>query len=263
MITYVKGDLFASPAKILVNTVNVVGVMGKGIALEFKKRYPDMFMAYKALCEEEKLKIGSLFLWKKSEKWVMLFPTKQNWRQPSKIEYIEQGLIKFAANWDKLGADSIAFPRLGCGNGNLDWEIVRPLMEKYLNNIPMQIYVYVDNYQDPKPEHLDISEMEKWLNGEGSLSGYERFSFRFHKRIQQDDSFIELRDLEESQICEMWSFVRDAGIVKAEELPGGLGKLSEMFLEAMIKLNDVARVIVSQDGKCFDALPNAYQYIAE
>ena len=118
MITYVKGDLFASPAKILVNTVNVVGVMGKGIALEFKKRYPDMFMAYKALCEEEKLKIGSLFLWKKSEKWVMLFPTKQNWRQPSKIEYIEQGLIKFAANWDKLGADSIAFPRLGCGNGS-------------------------------------------------------------------------------------------------------------------------------------------------
>lgn len=141
MITYVKGDIFSSPAKILVNTVNTVGVMGKGIALEFKKRYPEMFYEYQELCKEKKYDIGSLLLWKKSEKWVLLFPTKRHWRQPSRLEYIEAGLQKFADNWDKLGADSIAFPRLGCGNGALDWDDVRPVMERYLAKIPLQIYI--------------------------------------------------------------------------------------------------------------------------
>lgn len=142
MITYIKGDIFSSPAKILVNTVNTVGVMGKGVALEFKKRYPEMFQEYQRLCEEKRLSIGTLMVWRKSDKWVMLFPTKKHWRYPSKIEYIEAGLKKFAENWDKLGVDSIAFPRLGCGNGGLDWEEVRPMMKRYLEKIPMNIYIY-------------------------------------------------------------------------------------------------------------------------
>lgn len=91
------------------------------------------------------------------------------------MEYIETELQKFVANWDKLGADSIAFPRLGCGNGGLDWNDVRPLMEKYLKNIPLQIYIYVDNYKDPQPEHYQISEIERWLNGENDIEGYEKF----------------------------------------------------------------------------------------
>ena len=73
----------------------------------------------------------------------LLFPTKQHWRNPLKIEYIECGLKKLVENWDKLGADSIAFPRLGCGNGVLDWNDVRPLMEQYLKNVPLQIYMLI------------------------------------------------------------------------------------------------------------------------
>lgn len=142
MIKYVEGNIFGSPSKIIVNPVNTVGVMGKGIALEYKKRYPEMFIQYRSLCEKGLLDIGKLCLWKKSDKWILLFPTKKHWRDPSKLEYIEQGLIRFVDNWDKLGADSIAFPRLGCGNGGLDWNIVKPLMEKYLNKIPMQILIY-------------------------------------------------------------------------------------------------------------------------
>jgi len=76
MITYVKGNIFESPAKVLVNTV---GVMGKGVALEFKRRYPDMFESYKKICEAKQLDVGKLYLWKKSEKWILLFPTKKNW----------------------------------------------------------------------------------------------------------------------------------------------------------------------------------------
>ena len=181
MITYVKGDIFSSPAQILVNTVNTVGVMGKGVALEFKKRYPDMFYEYKKLCEEKRLDIGSLFLWRKSEKWILLFPTKKHWRNPSRLEYIEAGLKKFTQNWDNMGAEPVAFPRLGCGNGALEWKDVKPLMEHYLSSLPIQIYIYVGHYADPCPEHLDITEMERWLSGEGEMEGFEKFLFRLKK----------------------------------------------------------------------------------
>ena len=86
---------------------------------------------YKQLCDDKRLEVGRLCLWKKQDKWILLFPTKVYWRNPSKLEYIEVGL-NICEKWDELGADSIAFPRLGCGNGGLDWNDVQPLMEKYL-----------------------------------------------------------------------------------------------------------------------------------
>lgn len=110
--------------------------MGKGVALEFKNRYPEMFQGYKTLCEEQKIDIGKLALWKSSSKWILLFPTKKHWRNPSKLEYIEMGLIKFTENWDRLGANSIAFPRLGCGNGGLDY---KDILEKYKEQLPENI----------------------------------------------------------------------------------------------------------------------------
>lgn len=279
MITYVKGNIFNSPAKILVNTVNTVGVMGKGVALEYKKRYPDMFECYKKICETKQLDVGKLYLWKKSEKWVLLFPTKKHWRNPSKIEYIEKGLIKFSENWDKLGSNSIAFPRLGCGNGGLDWKDVRPLMEKYLGNLPLQIFVYVDNYEEPVPEHKNITEMERWLTGEKELVGYEAFKIRFRNYILKekklempDGSEYELSEqnglinigditLEENQVCEIWNWIRDVGIVKPEELPFEYSYVAKAFLEIMRKLEYVVNVFVSKDGINFTKYPNAFQYV--
>lgn len=262
MIVYVKGDMFESPAQILVNTVNTVGVMGKGVALEFKKRYPDMFSAYKMLCEEQKLKIGSLFLWKKSEKWVLLFPTKAHWRNPSRLEYIEQGLMKFRENWDKFGADSIAFPRLGCGNGNLNWDDVRPLMEKYLKDIPMQFYIYVDVYKDPKPEHLNVTEMEKWLAGEGELIGFEKFKHEFWN-LQEKENMFSGDEVDDTKICGLWNFIRDVGILSKNDIPFEYQDIADRFLEMMINLGYLSKVITSKDGKEFDRIPNAYQYIAD
>ncbi|MDW5299691.1 MAG: macro domain-containing protein [Sedimentibacter sp.] len=151
MLTYIKGDLFSSPAQVLVNTVNTVGVMGKGIALEFKNKYPEMFKAYQNACENQSFDIGKLLLWKKSEKWILLFPTKKNWRAPSQISYIEKGLEKFVQSYEKLGIESIAFPRLGCGNGGLDWNVVKPIIEKYLKPLPIHIYIYVDKYEESTP----------------------------------------------------------------------------------------------------------------
>ena len=274
MITYVKGDIFNSPAKIIVNTVNTVGVMGKGIALEFKNRYPKMFYEYQKLCENSQLDVGRLFLWRKSEKWVLLFPTKKHWRNPSKLEYIEIGLKKFVQNWDKLGAEAIAFPRLGCGNGGLDWKEVKPLMEKYLKPLPIQIYVYVDNYHDPVPEHENITEIEKWLSGEAELSGYEVFKLHLKQffgngklvnnvKYEDDLLIIGETELDDTQVCTLWNFIRDSGIVSESDIPYEYSAVGKLFLELMNKMNYLAGVVVSQDGVSFDKKANAYQYIAD
>ncbi len=278
MITYVKGDIFSSPSKIIVNTVNTVGVMGKGVALEFKNRYPDMFESYKALCDENKLDVGKLVLWKNSSKWVLLFPTKKHWRNPSKMEFIEQGLIKFTANWDRLGANSISFPRLGCGNGGLNWDDVRPLMEKYLNPLPLQVLVYVDNYNDPKPEYEEVSEIEKWLAGEAGLTGYERFRVQMkncivHNKefklssgkysLKEENGLIYINEccIEEQSICNFWNWVKDVGIVIQKDIPTEFLSISDVMLNIMHKLNYISEIVVSEDGINFSTKSNGYQYI--
>ena len=186
MITYLKGDIFSSPAQVLVNTVNTVGVMGKGVALEFKKRYPEMFSAYERVCKAKQLEIGKLFLWKGPEKWVLMFPTKVHWRNPSKIEYIEAGLQKFSATYADKGITSAAFPRLGCGNGGLDWKQVQPLMEQYLKNLPIPIYIYVGSYQDQIPEHIEPEPMERWLHTHPGNIGFAVLEEDLKKNFSQE-----------------------------------------------------------------------------
>lgn len=163
MIEYVEGNIFDSPAQVIVNTVNTVGVMGKGIALEFKNRYPQMFEKYKTACEKHMLTIGKLMLVSAPDHMLLLFPTKENWRYPSKLSYIEQGLKRFCDNYAQRGITSIAFPKLGCGNGELDWNEVHPLMERYLKNLPIDIYIYLDKGKQEEPEHKHPKEMQEWL----------------------------------------------------------------------------------------------------
>lgn len=150
MIKYIKGDLFSSPAQVLVNTVNLDGVMGKGIALQFKKLYPDMFAKYQIFCEKKLLDIGKLMLYKSDNKWILNFPTKKHWRNPSTLDYIEAGLQKFVETYKDKNITSIAFPKLGCGNGGLDWNVVKPVMDEYLKNLPIDIYVYEDTFESGK-----------------------------------------------------------------------------------------------------------------
>lgn len=163
MLVYIEGDLFHSPAQVLVNTVNTVGVMGKGIALEFKKRYPDMFDAYKKQCDKHNLVIGKLMLWYAADHWILQFPTKEHWRNPSKLEYIEKGLMTFVRKYADYNITSVAFPKLGCGNGELNWPEVKKLMEKYLGNLPIDVYVYLGKGEESKPEHKRQKEMSEWM----------------------------------------------------------------------------------------------------
>ena len=164
MITYVNGDLFTSPAQVLVNTVNTVGVMGKGIAYEFKRFYPDMFTTYRKYCENRQLTIGKLHLHRTSHKWVLNFPTKTHWRYPSRPHYIERGLRTFRDAYSDMGISSVAFPALGCGNGGMNYNSqIRPLMEEYLSSLPIPIFVYLPRPTAEPPEHRDVERIASWL----------------------------------------------------------------------------------------------------
>src|SRR5688572_4179635 len=110
MLIYRRTSLLESSAQTLVNTVNCVGVMGKGIAKEFKERDPAMFRAYKKICDDHLLEPGKLWLWHGADYWTLNFPTKIHWRNPSRIEWIEAGLRKFVSGYEKLGIRDISFP---------------------------------------------------------------------------------------------------------------------------------------------------------
>ena len=192
MILYVKGDLFQSPAQVLVNTVNTVGVMGKGIALEFKRLFPDMYQQYRDLCEQGKFEIGTLWLYKSPNKWVLNFPTKRHWRNPSKISYIEAGLQKFVEQYSAWNIHSIAFPALGCGNGQLDFASeVQPLMEKYLKPLPIEVFVYPGR-EPAFVEHLKPRLMEQWLRTEPTSLPFSEVWEDLKRLLSQKNEFSTL-----------------------------------------------------------------------
>ncbi len=153
MLHFINTSLLEADTQTVVNTVNTVGVMGKGLAKHFAETYPKMFELYKNYCKDGSLTTGKLWLWKSPDQWVLNFPTKKHWKNPSKIEYIESGLKKFVEKYEEQGIREISFPRLGCGNGGLDWEVVRPLMEQYLENLPITIYIHDFQADIGAPEH--------------------------------------------------------------------------------------------------------------
>ena len=136
-----QGDLLKQhDVDAIVNTVNCVGVMGKGIALQFKKKWPANFKAYADACKAHQVKPGFMFVYHVGElvkpKYIINFPTKDHWRGKSHIKFIQDGLVNLVEQIKTLGISSIAIPPLGCGNGGLDWLQVKPLLEQAFNSIP-------------------------------------------------------------------------------------------------------------------------------
>jgi O-acetyl-ADP-ribose deacetylase (regulator of RNase III) len=157
-----KGDMFAEPVEALVNTVNCVGVMGKGVALEFKNRWPANFRAYKSLCDAKGLKPGQVFVFDTKElfasegpRYLINFPTKAHWRSQSKMEYIEDGLDALVEAIREHGITSIAIPPLGCGNGGLAWADVLPMIEEKLSKLDeVDIILFAPKHAADAPEHV-------------------------------------------------------------------------------------------------------------
>lgn len=148
MIEYTDTTVFNVDTQTIVNTVNCMGVMGAGLALEFKLRFPAMYEDYVKRCKQKDVKIGKPYLYREYHSpWILNFPTKYHWRYPSKMTWIEQGLEYFVSNYKRGGITSIAFPKLGSSHGGLDWKHVKTVMEKYLRKVDIQTYICFD--QEP------------------------------------------------------------------------------------------------------------------
>lgn len=255
MLSYVSGDLFESPAQTLVNTVNTVGVMGKGIALTFKRLFPDMFCEYQSLCEQGQLRIGSLHVYPTDTKIILNFPTKEHWRNPSKLSYIEAGLKTFVGTYEAAGIHSVAFPPLGCGNGELDYAEVRPLMEQYLAPLPIRIYLYAPLPRTAVPEHRKPDAIATWLRRSPSSLALdevwrdlrehftERTSVHTIARegrfeVQTADDGDQLRlwtpgrtyRVGRDDLRELWAQLREYGTVTSASVPAEIAKRAPYLL---------------------------------
>lgn len=268
MIEYIIGNIFDSPAQVIVNTVNTVGVMGKGLALSFKKRYPEMYKAYRSACEKHQLTVGKLMLWYAPDHWLLLFPTKENWRYPSKLEYIEKGLNKFVNTYAEKNITSIAFPRLGCGNGELSWDEVRPLMEKYLKELPIDVYIYLGVNTDAPPEHKNPETTMDWMKTYAkdlSFNGVKDdiiynssitpYSFSVNDRLSdvcwRENRFVFTSEksnarvfVEEDELFEIWDDIRNKGVFQIPE-----NDEKRQFIYAMLNSLGYLSMIQIQDNK--------------
>lgn len=157
MLRLTRGNLLHAETEAVVNTVNTVGVMGKGVALAFKETYPANFDAYAAACKAGEVEVGRMFVTENATlhgpRWIINFPTKKHWRQPSKLEWIRDGLTDLRVVVQERGIHSIGLPPLGCGNGGLAWTDVRPLIEQALGDLPnvdVLLYEPTSEYHTPR-----------------------------------------------------------------------------------------------------------------
>ncbi|MFO8236171.1 MAG: macro domain-containing protein [Bacteroidales bacterium] len=159
-IKVITGNIFTTECHTIVNTINCVGVMGAGIALECRLRYPKMFQRYVELCDSKLIDIGKLWIYKTDNKWILNFPTKKHWKFPSKKEYLHAGLKKFIDTYSQKGIRSIAFPLIGSDKGGIPADESLKIMESYLKNaiIDVEIYKYDPNAKDDLYE-----KTKKWL----------------------------------------------------------------------------------------------------
>lgn len=158
MVKVMIGDIFESRAQTLVNTVNTVGVMGKGIALGFRKRFLEMYEDYLLRCERHEVRLGEPYLYRRiTPPNIINFPTKEHWRSVSRLDDIVRGLHFLEAQIDKWGVTSLAVPPLGCGEGQLEWRVVGPTLYRYLSRfgIPVELFApFGTPHEELQPEFL-------------------------------------------------------------------------------------------------------------
>jgi O-acetyl-ADP-ribose deacetylase (regulator of RNase III) len=157
VVEFVTGNLLEADVDALVTTVNTKGVMGKGVALRFRRAYPDNYKAYRAACAAGNVRLGRMFVFDTGRlgrpRYVINFPTKDHWRSRSRLTDIEVGLGDLRRVLAELGVQSVALPPLGCGLGGLRWSEVRPRIEAALADLPVRVFVF-EPHGAPAPEHM-------------------------------------------------------------------------------------------------------------
>lgn len=193
-IRFIQGNIFGSRCQTLVNTVNCVGVMGAGLAFECRLRYPQMYERYAQLCASGELRVGRLWLYKQAGRWVLNFPTKQHWKDPSTLDYLRMGLDKFVATYRERGVASVAFPLLGAQHGGLDPAAVRALMEQYLSRctIPVEIY-----------QHDPVAPDDCYAEFKAMMSSTPDAAIKEKTGLRADRLRYIRAALEDSRICQL------------------------------------------------------------
>lgn len=210
MIKYLEGTVFNTDAQALVNTVNCTGVMGAGIALEFMLRYPEMFKNYEDKCRMKMMVTGKVDYYVNADDRIIVnFPTKWHFKYPSKLIWIEQGLKDFVKTYHKNGITSVAFPKLGTSNGGLNWDEVKILMEKYLSNLDIDVYICLDNIKEA--EGVEKSMLDRF----NSTS------------IEQLSSLVKLNAKQKGNIQKHMPYSRFWKIADTESI--GMKTYSELF----------------------------------
>jgi len=164
MIERKHGDILKADAEALVNTVNCVGIMGRGIALQFRKAFPENYKTYRAVCDREELHPGKMLVYNlnslENPHYIINFPTKRHWQDKSLIEDIELGLKALVEEVRKLGIRSIAIPPLGCGSGGLKWKEVRPKIEEAFRSLPeINVLMYETDRSSGGKTHGETKEL--------------------------------------------------------------------------------------------------------
>ena len=143
MLSIIHGNLFDADVDVLVNPCNCEGVAGKGVSLQFKKLFPKYYEVYRRACNFNELAPGKLHLYNTGLKYrIISFPTKDNWRQPSRYEWIQAGIDKIVDHWDFFGFESVGMPKIGCGEGGLEWKRVRFMLARAFSREPFDVRVY-------------------------------------------------------------------------------------------------------------------------
>jgi len=168
-VRVLEGDLLKSNMHALVNTVNTVGIMGKGVALEFKKRYPAMYLDYVKRCDRHEVKLGEPYVYQADDHLIVNFPTKQHWRSVSRLSDIVAGLEYLEGHYKDWEIRSLAVPPLGCGNGQLEWRVIGPILLRHLRRlaIPVELYAphgssLLDEHQLELLDRTDDRDSEQW-----------------------------------------------------------------------------------------------------
>lgn len=167
MIELAQGNILKADAEALVNTVNSVGVMGKGIALQFKKAFPENYRAYEKACRNQEVEPGRMLIFETgtmfNPRYIINFPNKRHWREKSRYEYIDAGLQALVEEVQRLGITSIAIPPLGCGLGGLDWKRVRPMIENAFSMLSnVQVYLF-EPKGAPQAEEMPVGSAKPYL----------------------------------------------------------------------------------------------------
>lgn len=275
MIHYTNGNLLEANVDALVNTVNTVGVMGKGIALMFKERFPKNMVEYAKACKAQQVVTGQMFVTQTDElmgpKWIVNFPTKQHWRSKSKMEWVVDGLADLKRFIIENNVESIALPPLGAGNGGLSWADVKPQIETALADLEsVDIYIYepIAKYQNiAKPKGVEtltasralVSEMVRryWVLGmDCSLLEIQKLAWFLQRSIQKEGQSLDLNLKFKANFYGPYSNnlehllnALDGSYLQVDK------RISDSSREDIIRFNDAKKdklsVYLNSDAKCF------------